>query len=160
MGSAVKARVGSCVMCIGRELSNNSIGISCCSFPDFFFLPKECCLLPLHLLTVFCEEKPQCKSVAQKKNLCQTITWRDWMVGISFCFPPLVIAGLLQAAGTDWRYDGPPAEGSPDAWLFKDRGRKAPGKALSVRGLLPRCSTAVPGTAWKWHCTDQGLLGL
>lgn len=37
MGSAVKVRVGSRVMCIRRELSNNCIGISCCSLPGFFF---------------------------------------------------------------------------------------------------------------------------
>lgn len=59
----------------------------------------------------------------------------------------MVISGLLWAVGTAWRYRGPPVEGGPDAWLFKDAGRKAPGEALSVCVQLQLCSRAVPGAA-------------
>lgn len=67
MGSTVKVRVGFCVMCIGRELSNNCVSISCSSFPEFYFFFRRN-VFPLCLITVFCEEKPQCKSVAQLKK--------------------------------------------------------------------------------------------
>lgn len=58
----------------------------------------------------------------------------------------MAISGFLQDGGAAWRYCGTPVKGSPDAWLFKDAGRKAPGKASSICVLLHLCSTAVPGT--------------
>lgn len=141
MGSTVKGRVGFWVMYIGRELSNNCLSISCCSFPEFyFFFSKECFLFSLCLLTVFCEEKRRCESVAQKKkeNLSQTVILRVWMLGISFCFPPKVTSGLLQAECTAGGYHGPPVGGSPDAWVFKDAG-----KNTTWESLVCVCATAV-----------------
>lgn len=142
MGSTVKGRVGFWVMYIGRELSNNCLSISCCSSPEFyFFFSKECFLFPLCLLTVFCEEKHRCESVAQKKkkeNLSRTVILRVWMLGISFCFPPTVTSGLLQAECTAGGYHVPPVGGSPDAWLFKDAG-----KNTTWESLVCVCATAV-----------------
>ena len=56
----------------------------------------------------------------------------------------MVISGVLQVGSAAWRYCGPPVKASPSAWLFKNTGEKAPGKALSVCVLLQLCSTAVP----------------
>lgn len=149
MGSAVKVRVGSRFMCIGRELSNYCVGISCCSFPDFFFF-KGMLSSPSPLINCFLWGKTSVQISSSKKKICQTITSRDWMLGIIFCFPPMVISGLLWAGDTAWRYRGPPAEGSPDAWLFQ--GGRHLGKPCLYVGcccraaqpyqVLPRSDTA------------------
>lgn len=76
------------------------------------------------------------------------------MLGITFCFPPKVISRLLQAGCTAGDH-GPPVRGSSGAWLFKDAGKKTPGRALSVYVPLQLCSTTVPGASRN----DTALMG-
>lgn len=142
MGSTVKGRVGFWVMYIGRELSNNCLSISCCSFPEFyFFFFKGMFSFPSLLMNCFLWGKTSVwisSSKKKKENLSQTVILRVWMLGISFCFPPKVTSGLLQAECTAGGYHGPPVGGSPDAWLFKDAG-----KNTTWESLVCVCATAV-----------------
>lgn len=144
MGSPVKVRVGYCIMCIGRELSDNCLGISRSSFQEFYSFFKGMFSFSSLLINCFLWGKTSVQissSIKKKKNktnIWKTVILKVWVVGINFCFPPKVISGLLQAGCTAWSLPWSSSQGKP--WYLVIQGCR---EEHTWESLVCMCATAV-----------------